>query len=345
MGKVDIRVVAARNLHNKETFGKSDPYVVVHCAGRKYKTSTKKNTLQPEWGEVFKFMLADPATEQIRIEVWDDNTVSDEAMGHYNLSLSGLVQGKVCDEWYILNGTKSGEIHLRTMAHDFGLPPPAGHNPTAPPAPAGAYPQQAPPPPQAGGYPPAPAGGAYPPQGGGYPPQAGAPGGYPPQAGAPGGYPPQQQAYPPPAVGAPGGYPPAQGGAPGGYPPAPGGYPPAQGGGYPPQGGGYPPQGGGYPPQGGGGKTHYQNEDINGQMVTGATINTCDVVNSTLTNCTITKADFKGANTLVNCTTREIDVYGQVTVQGGRFEWGEVKPGGQLINQGAYIKDIDNFYG
>ena len=67
-------------------------------------------------------------------------------MGHYNLSLSGLVQGKVCDEWYILNGTKSGEIHLRTMAHDFGLPASA--------------PKQ-----QAGHA----AGGGYPPQPGGAP--------------------------------------------------------------------------------------------------------------------------------------------------------------------------------
>ena len=59
MGKVEVAVVGARNLHNKETFGKSDPYVVVHGGGRKYKTSTKSSTLKPEWGDAFSFMLAE----------------------------------------------------------------------------------------------------------------------------------------------------------------------------------------------------------------------------------------------------------------------------------------------
>ena len=343
MGKFDVRVMACRNLYNKETFGKSDPYVVVSCGDKKYKTTTKKNTLNPSWEEKFTFMIADPETTQLQLEVWDNNMVRDEKMGIFNVSLSGLTKGKVEDNWHILNETKSGEIHIRLMAHDFGRDA-AAPKPSAPPASAPPQQYQQPPPqqppPQQYQQPPPqqyqqPPPQAYPPpqqqQPAGYypPPATGAPAGYPPQGAPAPGYPPQGGAYPP------------QGGAPAGYPPqgAPGGYPP-QGGGYPPQGG--PPAG--YPQQGGA-KTSYSNEDINGATVHGATINTCDIINSHLTNCNITKADFKGTVTLVNCTVREVDVYGMVTVQGGRFEWGEVKPGGQLVNQGGFVKDIDNYHG
>ena len=122
MGKLEVTVVAARDLANQSTFGTSDPYVIVKLGSRSSKTATQNSTLDPKYDETFKFLVADEASEQLRIEVWDHNVVSDDAMGHYNLSLSGLVRGKPCDQWYLLNDTKSGEIHLRVLAVDFGLP-------------------------------------------------------------------------------------------------------------------------------------------------------------------------------------------------------------------------------
>eukprot|EP00754_Rhynchopus_humris_P035118 Rhum_TRINITY_DN16690_c0_g1::Rhum_TRINITY_DN16690_c0_g1_i1::g.164058::m.164058 len=120
MGKLEVTVVAARDLANQSTFGTSDPYVIVKVGSRDSKTATQNSTLAPKYDETFKFLVADEASEQLRVEVWDHNVVSDTAMGHYNLSLSGLVRGRPCDEWYLLNGTKSGEIHLRVLAVDFG---------------------------------------------------------------------------------------------------------------------------------------------------------------------------------------------------------------------------------
>eukprot|EP01060_Flectonema_neradi_P039156 TRINITY_DN8509_c3_g1_i1.p1 TRINITY_DN8509_c3_g1~~TRINITY_DN8509_c3_g1_i1.p1 ORF type:complete len:377 (+),score=56.01 TRINITY_DN8509_c3_g1_i1:146-1132(+) len=327
MGKLDVRIVGAKNLANTQHIGTSDPYCVVSCEGKKYRTTTINNSLNPSWGEKFTFMVADPASSRLHIEIYNHNMMHDDKMGHYSLGLAGLVRGKVSEGEYILKDCKKGTIIVRMKAEDFGEDPSVA--PSAPPAP-GAYP------PPAGNRQDVPAG--YPPQGapGGYPPAGypnSAPSGYPP---APGGYPPAQGGYPP--APAQGGYPPAP--AQGGYPPAPSGYPPAPGG-YPPQGG--PAYGGAVPDN----RTNISNDDINKKILTNATINTCDIIDCVLNNCRVTKADFKGHNTLVNCTVREIDVYGTVVLQnGGTFEWGEVKPGGSLINEGSTrVKDIDNYHG
>ena len=123
MGKIDVRIMEGKNLTNKDTFGKSDPYVVVSLEGRKYKTSTKKNSLSPKWEEKFSFMVTDEKTSQLQLQLFDDDLISDDPMGHYSISLAGLVKGQVSDNWYILHGCKSGSIRVRLLAVDFGLPP------------------------------------------------------------------------------------------------------------------------------------------------------------------------------------------------------------------------------
>eukprot|EP01059_Diplonema_ambulator_P033566 TRINITY_DN709_c0_g2_i2.p1 TRINITY_DN709_c0_g2~~TRINITY_DN709_c0_g2_i2.p1 ORF type:complete len:231 (+),score=61.33 TRINITY_DN709_c0_g2_i2:62-754(+) len=226
MGKLDVRIVGCRNLSNTETFGVSDPYVVVSCEGKKYRTTTKKQTLNPEWNEKFTFMLADEASARLEMEVWDANVMVDSPMGRYAVALDGLVRGVVSDKWYMLQGAKTGEIRVRVMAVDFGKSP-------APSAPPQQTVSQAPPPqPQQPVY-------QYPPQpqpvyqAPYYPPQAPP---SPPAAAYPPNYayfpPPPQQAVPPPPL-------PYQ--APLGYYPDPG---------YPTQGSGpvAPPPPAGYPP-------------------------------------------------------------------------------------------------
>eukprot|EP00659_Diplonema_papillatum_P004309 gene4309-6668_t len=272
MGKLDIRVVEARNLHDLGTFTKSDPYCVVTCGGKKFKTTTKPNTLAPHWDEKFTFDV-DGGAGAVVFEVRDDNTFSDESMGSFSLSISGLHRGKVHDDWYKLRDAKSGEVRVRAMAADFGIagspPPPAALPlPSAPPLTAAAV-----------------------------------------GCGPPAGAPPQNQRS-------------QQQQQPGGQYPCPSSasqY--AQG------------RSSAQPELTG--KSKYKNEDIVNATVRNATINTCDIQDATLHNCQITKADFRGTVHLHDCKTREIDVYGRVILHGGKFEWGEVKPGGSLDNQGA----------
>ena len=138
MGRLDVRIVEARNLPNTETFGKPDPYVKVEIEQTLHKTSVADGTLNPKWDEVFKFVVADPNSAQLVLKLWDSNMASDTYMGEYKMSIAGLTKGVVKDQWCLLQQCKTqGEIHVRLMAHDFGMDAPAGAAPAAmAPAPA-----------------------------------------------------------------------------------------------------------------------------------------------------------------------------------------------------------------
>jgi hypothetical protein len=250
MPRLDVRIVAARNLPDTQLIGKPDPYVKVSLENQKHKTSVCEDQTNPKWDELFKFIIADENSSQLKLELWNSNVLSDDFLGQYVLSLSGLRRGVVRDEWLLLQQCKTNaEIHVKILAVDFGALPPAGTptfsdtngTPAAgyAPAPAPAVAPAPAPPVPAPYVAPAPA-----PQ-----PQYVAPAPQPQYAPQPA-YPPQQpqyaqqQAYGAPAP-APYGAPPPQqpyGMAPG-YAPQPA-YPQP---GYPQQ--GYPPQQPGYPAQ------------------------------------------------------------------------------------------------
>jgi hypothetical protein len=153
MGRLDVRIVEARNLPNTETFGQPDPYVVVTIENTQHKTSVASSTLNPKWDEVFKFVLADPDSTQLELKLWDKNMISDAFMGQYRMSLSGLTKGIVKDVTCLLQQCKTNaEIRIRLLAQDFGRDPtpaeaaaaglaaPAGAAPAPAPAPAPAQP-------------------------------------------------------------------------------------------------------------------------------------------------------------------------------------------------------------
>ncbi|CAJ1032690.1 C2 domain containing protein, putative [Leishmania shawi] len=133
MGRLEIRVCGARNVANLQKVGKPDPYVKIKVGDKKksqirYKTRVAENTLYPVWNELFKFQVADYDSTQVLFELWNDNVIVDDLLGHYSLSLNGLTRGVVLDTWVILVGTKvsSSELHLRILAADFGYDPQPG---------------------------------------------------------------------------------------------------------------------------------------------------------------------------------------------------------------------------
>merc|ERR1719231_707372 len=137
MGRLDVRIVEARNLPNTEMIGKPDPYVKIELENSQHKTSAADSTLSPKWDEVFKFVVADPDSAQLELKLFDKNMVSDTVMGQYRMSIAGLTKGVVKDVWCLLQQCKSNaEIHIRLMAHDFGADPSPSQQQAAAPAPA-----------------------------------------------------------------------------------------------------------------------------------------------------------------------------------------------------------------
>ncbi|CAG9579222.1 conserved hypothetical protein [Leishmania major strain Friedlin] len=124
MGKIEVTVCAARKLHDCQLIGLPDPFVRLVMGDKRYKTQVVKNSLNPAWDETFRFHIPDEMSTQLRLEVWNKCTYSDDLMGYYALSLGGLTKGIVKDQWYILEKSKTqAELHVRLLAVDFGALP------------------------------------------------------------------------------------------------------------------------------------------------------------------------------------------------------------------------------
>ncbi|ESL12091.1 hypothetical protein TRSC58_00147 [Trypanosoma rangeli SC58] len=124
MGKLQVCICGARNLHDSQIIGMPDPYCRVRLGDYRYKTKVVKDSLNPVWDETFRFQVADEATAQLCVELWNENIITDDLMGTYRLSLSNMTRGVVHDDWYLLNHSKTNaELHLRILACDFGSNP------------------------------------------------------------------------------------------------------------------------------------------------------------------------------------------------------------------------------
>ncbi|GLC60148.1 hypothetical protein PLESTB_001579100 [Pleodorina starrii] len=227
-GQLTVTVEYAKDLKDKDWFGKQDPYAVLRVGAQTFRTKTHEDGgKNPVWNETFHINIVNDNT--IDMTIYDSDVGKDDIIGTATVVLAkAREQGSDYQQCPVR--TKSGKQHgfvaVRLQFVRNGAPRPHAPMPAAAPhysAPAPGYPPAGYPP-QAGAPPP-----AYQPAPG-YPPQQAPPPGYPPQQAPPPGYP---HAAPQPGYAPPGaGYPPPQYGA---YPPPHGAPPP-----YPPPAAGYP---------------------------------------------------------------------------------------------------------
>eukprot|EP01083_Nonionella_stella_P061245 159628_1 len=99
MGVLTIYLDKATNLKDKDTIGKSDPYVKFSLEqnnmlrDKSYgdmKSTTKENELNPEYGETFTFNIPSLDNMELTVKVMDDDIVSDDKMGKCKLKLEKL---------------------------------------------------------------------------------------------------------------------------------------------------------------------------------------------------------------------------------------------------------------
>ncbi len=78
VGILEVTVLRAKNLLKMDVMGKADPYVKLQLVNTlvSKKTHTKKDTLNPEWNETFKFLVQDPKSQSLEIQVYDWDKVS-----------------------------------------------------------------------------------------------------------------------------------------------------------------------------------------------------------------------------------------------------------------------------
>ncbi|KAL8128935.1 hypothetical protein V2J09_018090 [Rumex salicifolius] len=73
VGILNVKIVKATKLMNKDFFGKSDPFVKLKLAEDKLskKTKVKYNNLNPEWNEDFNLTVKDPKNQALEFHVYD----------------------------------------------------------------------------------------------------------------------------------------------------------------------------------------------------------------------------------------------------------------------------------
>ncbi|KAF3447091.1 hypothetical protein FNV43_RR12271 [Rhamnella rubrinervis] len=132
VGTLEVKLVQAKNLTNKDLVGKSDPYAVLYIRPLRDRMKTSKtisNQLNPIWNEHFEFIVEDVSTQHLTVRIFDDEGVqASELIGCAHVALKDLVPGKVKDVWLKLvkdlevqRDTKDrGQVHLELLYCPFG---------------------------------------------------------------------------------------------------------------------------------------------------------------------------------------------------------------------------------
>ncbi|KAM7490068.1 hypothetical protein LguiA_032989 [Lonicera macranthoides] len=116
-GTLEVKLIQAKELTNKDIIGKSDPYAV-------------NNQLNPIWNEHFEFTVEDAETQHLTVRVFDDEGVqASEIIGCAQIPLKELEPGKVKDVWLKLvkdlqvqrDNKNRGQVHLELLYCPIGM--------------------------------------------------------------------------------------------------------------------------------------------------------------------------------------------------------------------------------
>merc|ERR1712179_339202 len=110
-GQVHITVFKARDIEKKGKFGKADPYVKMTLGQQKAKSATVKNNHNPEWNFKASFDINESTTNEVKVEVFDEDFGKDDTLGSTVLDLTQVQEQKqFLNQWIPLKNCKSGEV-------------------------------------------------------------------------------------------------------------------------------------------------------------------------------------------------------------------------------------------
>ncbi|XP_073106873.1 synaptotagmin-5-like isoform X2 [Elaeis guineensis] len=133
VGILEVKLVQARNLTDKDVIGKSDPFALLYVRplpDRMKKSKTINNNLNPIWNEHFEFIVEDAATQHLVVKVYDEDGVqASQLIGCAQVMLKDLHPGKVRDVWLKLvkdlevqrDRKDRGQVHLELLYCPFGM--------------------------------------------------------------------------------------------------------------------------------------------------------------------------------------------------------------------------------
>lgn len=117
--QLKVKVVDATDIPKMDTFGKSDPYVVLKLSSsdKVWKTEYKENTDKPSWDEEFEIPIQPKLDEILRVELYDKDIKNDDLISRVLLRVNQIPEGKPNDSIYTMHPAKSskkggGKLHL-----------------------------------------------------------------------------------------------------------------------------------------------------------------------------------------------------------------------------------------
>merc|ERR1712013_850349 len=106
--KLVFKLIEGRNLKNTDLVGKADPYVIIKCNDKTFKTKTVNNDLNPKWD--FKTELNLQIQDIIELTVFDEDYGKDDKIGKTEIVFSKeLTTAQEEPKWISLDNNR-GEI-------------------------------------------------------------------------------------------------------------------------------------------------------------------------------------------------------------------------------------------
>ncbi|GER42603.1 calcium-dependent lipid-binding family protein [Striga asiatica] len=127
VGTLNVKLIEAKELTNKDIIGKSDPFAELFVRPLRDRIKTSKtinNQTSPIWNEHFEFVVEDVTTQHLTIRVYDDEGIqASELISCAQLPLGELEAGKVKDVWLKLvkdleiqkDQKNRGQVHLELL--------------------------------------------------------------------------------------------------------------------------------------------------------------------------------------------------------------------------------------
>nr|KAF6474076.1 extended synaptotagmin 3 [Rousettus aegyptiacus] len=116
-GVIRVHLLEAENLAQMDHFlgiqGKSDPYAKVSIGLQHFRSKTIYKNLNPTWNEVFEFIVYEVPGQDLEVDLYDEDPNRDDFLGSLQICLRDVMTNRVVDEWFVLNDTTSGRLHLR----------------------------------------------------------------------------------------------------------------------------------------------------------------------------------------------------------------------------------------
>ncbi|XP_004381497.1 extended synaptotagmin-3 [Trichechus manatus latirostris] len=116
-GVIRVHLLGAEKLAQKDSFlgfrGKSDPYAKVSIGLQHFRSRTIYGNLNPTWNELFELIVYEVPGQDLEVDLYDEDPDRDDFLGSLQICLGDVMTHRVVDEWFVLNDTTSGRLHLR----------------------------------------------------------------------------------------------------------------------------------------------------------------------------------------------------------------------------------------